>query len=184
MPKIPQTKFENAPEGVHSAICTRFIDQGTQKVSFKGKESESRQCRISFDLVDEKTKDGKNMVASQRMTYSGSAKSKLAKMLKAWLNVDASNFDMDGVLGKPALVTITHSEDGQYANITAVTGVPKNTKVKKSTEEIFSLHLTPEDFNADAFNELSENMQGIIADSPEYLEATATKKKAPAKKSK
>lgn len=182
MAKIPKTKFEVAPEGTHNAICVRFVDMGTQKQTFKGEEKESRICRIYFDLVDEKTATGNNMCVFQKYTYSPSANGNLMKMLKGWLKIKSPDFDMDEVLGKPALVTITHSESGEYANITAVVDVPKNTKVRKSTETIYSLHLTPEDFDVDSFNELPSHLQGIIADSPEYLEATSAKKKAPKKK--
>lgn len=175
MPKMPKTKWEIAPAGTHNAICIRFIDLGTQKQVFKGEESEARQCRLYFDLIDEKTKDGKNVVAFQKYTYSPSPKGNLMKALRSWLGVKDSDFDMDQVLGKPAMITIEHN--GEYANITAITSPTKGAKFRKSTEEVYSLHLTEEDFDVNVFNELPEGLQGKIMDSPEYAEVSAPKGK-------
>lgn len=186
MAKIPKTAWELAPEGTHNAECIQFVDMGTQKTNFNGKEGEARQCRIYFHLVDEKTKDGKNVVIFQKYTYSPSPKSNLMKTLKAWLNVKDSNFDMDEVIGKPALVTVQHSDTGEYANVVNVAALTKGAKISKSKEPHYSLHLNPEDFDANVFNELPEGLQGKIADTVEYLEASAVKPKkaVPVKKAK
>lgn len=177
MAKIPKTQWELAPEGTHNAECIQFIDMGTQKTTFNGKEGEARQCRLYFHLVDEKTKDGKNVVIFQKYTYSPSPKGNLMKMLKAWLGVKDSNFDMDDIIGKPALVTVQHSDNGDYANVVNVAALTKGAKISKSKEPHYSLHLNVDDFDANVFNELPEGLQGKIADTKEYLEASATKPK-------
>lgn len=189
MAKIPKTKWELAPEGTHNAVCIKFIDLGTQDVTFKGETKESRLCRIYFDLVDCKTKTGENVVIFQKYTYSASAQGNLSKDLRSWLGVkNAGDFDLATIIGKPALVKVEHSENGEYANIKGIMELPKGVKVKKSTEEQYALFLTPEDFDANVFNELPEKLQATIMDSKtEYAECTAvkTKKKAvttPAKK--
>lgn len=181
MPKIPVKPRELAPEGTHNAICFLVADLGTQTSSYDGKESEQREIQIAFDLVDEKTKEGKNMCVYKKVTYSGSPKANLTKIIKTWFNKEAKDFDMASALGAPAMITIAHSEKG-YANIVSIAAPPKGVKVKKSTEPQISFFL--DEFDASEYNELPEWLKGKIADSPEYLEASAPKKKTPAKKAK
>jgi len=176
MAKIPKPEWELAPEGVHNAVCCKFIDLGTQLTTFKEEEKEVRQCRVYFHLVDEKTSKGDNVVVFQKFTYSASPNSNFAKTLKAWLMVkDPANFDPSDLIGKPASITIEHNNG--YANITNISGLAKGVKPKKSNEPSYCLFLTPEDFDANVFNELPEKTQGLIADTKEYLLATTAKKK-------
>lgn len=185
MAKIPKTKWEQAPAGTHAARCIGFVDLGTHMVAFQQQEpKETRLCRIYYDLVNLKTKDGKNMVVFQKYTYSPSPKGNLMKTLKSWLNVKDANFDMADLIGKPALVKVEESKSGEYTNVTTVMEVPKGTKVKESNEQTHMLFLEPDDFDINEFNELPEGLQGTIMDSLyEYAACTAkgVKKKAPAK---
>lgn len=189
MPQIPQTKWELAPEGTHVAIGAKFIDLGTQTVkAFKeGEEDkEVRQCLVVWDLPNEKTSTGANVTVRKKYTYGTSSNGNFFKDICAWFGLKSlAGFDVDSIIGKPAMVTVQHSDNGNYANVKSVTSVPKGTKVPKSTEPQYALHLTPEDFDPAVFNELSENMQGIIANTKEYLECSSPKKKsakaAPAK---
>lgn len=185
MAKIPQPEFELASEGTHNAVCCAFIDLGTQTVlNFTSKEEEEkRQCVIAFHLVNEKTSKGKNVTVRQTYTYTTSPKGNLFKVLQSWLGIkNANEIEVETLVGKQALVTVKHNDSGQYANIVAVTSPPKGTKPFKSNEPQTCVILTPEDFDAGAFNELSEKMQGKIADTKEYLAASSPKKKTVAAK--
>jgi hypothetical protein len=185
MAKIPKQEFELAAEGTHNAVCCAFIDLGTQTVlNFTTKEEEEkRQCVIAFHLVNEKTKTGKNVTVRQTYTYTQSTNGNLFKVLQSWLGIkNANDIEVDTLVGKSAMVTVAHSENGQYANIKAVTGLAKGVKPFKSNEPQICVLLTPEDFDAGAFNELSEKMQGKIADTKEYLAASSPKKKTVAAK--
>lgn len=184
MPQIPKTKWELAPEGTHPARCIGFLDLGTHSQTFKDKTEDKRLCRIYWHLIGLKTKTGANVVIFQKYTYSPSANGNLMKILRSWLNVKDSKFDLAELIGKPAQVKVEHSENGDFANVVAVMECPKALKVKESDEDTHLLFLTPEDFDINEFNELPENTQGFIMDSPEYLECVAnkgSKKKAIAK---
>jgi hypothetical protein len=191
MGKIPAARpREQAAEGTHIAVCTSVIDLGTQASEQWG---DRHKVSLGFELVEEKTSDGKAMVVYKQYTYTNSPKGNLMKDLKAWLGVKNGDFDMDNCLGKPASVTIEHSETdrGTFANITNIASLPKGTKVRKATEPLVSFYLD-ETFDEDVYNGLSEYLRNKIAASPEYaeiMEGAAAKKKpkktaaaAPAKK--
>jgi hypothetical protein len=185
MAKIPTKQWELAPEGAHNAVCCGFIDLGTQTVkNWKTKEDEEkRQCVVIFHLVNEKTKDNKNVTARQTYTYTRSENGNFFKMLQSWLGVKSpSDVEVDKLVGKSGVVSIQHNDDGTYANIVTVTGLPKNTKPFKSNEPQVCVILTDEDFDPAQFNELSEKMQAKIADTVEYLAVSSPKKKKATKK--
>lgn len=186
--KIPVgSARELAPEGVHNAVCIHVVDLGTQEVKdFKDPEkvNKVRKVQLAFQLVEEETESGENVVVYKMYTFTNSPKSNLMKDLKAWIGakeVADGDFEMDSVLGKACSITIEHktSEKGTFANITNLAGLPKGVKTKKPSEPIYSLYL--DEFDQEVFDGLPEWMRLKIADSPEFAIATAPKKKATAK---
>lgn len=180
MGKIPQGKQRELPEeGTHNAICVQVIDMGTQKVTYEGKEKSLRQIQLAFQLVDEQTSEGEAMVVYKKFTFSGHSKSALMIALKAWLSVKDPEYDMENVLGKPALITIAVStnDKGSFANISNIGGVPKGTKVTKASEPFRSLFLNDGEFDEETFKVLPEYLKLKIADSPEYAEVIKPKSK-------
>ncbi len=175
MSKPPKSKRELAPEGVHKATCVHVIDLGTQTFTIKGKEQSARKVSVGFELLGKKNSFGEPFVVAQRYTFSNSKKSNLMKDLKAWLGIKDPDFDLDGLALKPAQVTITHTDDGEYANITNVGGVPKGTKYPKAANNFTSLYLD-ETFDRDVFDDLPDYFKEKIAASPEYDEVNAPKK--------
>lgn len=176
MSSAPKAKRELAPEGVYKAVCVHVIDLGTQTFTIKGKEQSSRKVSVGFELLGKKNSFGDPQVLAQRYTFSSSKKSNLSKALKAWLGIKDPDYDLDGLLGKPAQVTITHSEDGEYANITNIGAVPKGTKFPKPATGLTSLYLD-ESFDKDVFDDLPDYFKEKIASSPEYDEVVASKPK-------
>lgn len=175
MSKPPKAKRELAPEGVHKAVCVHVIDLGTQEFTIKGKQTSARKVSVGFELLGKKNGFGEPLVVAQRYTFSNSKKSNLMKDLKGWLGIKDPDFDLDGLKDKPAQVTITHSEDGEYANITNVGGVPKGTKFPKPTNKFVSLYLD-ETFDKDVFDDLPDYFKEKIASSPEYDEVAGPAK--------
>lgn len=183
--RIPKSSGrELAPEGVHNAVLVQFIDLGTQPSNNPDWEAK-RQCQLAFELVDEKTKDGRAIVEYKQYTYSDSTKGNFMKDLKAWLGIKDGNFDMDEALGKPANITVQHkvTEKGTFANITNISAVPaKDAKrVRKPTEPLRSLYLD-EAFDEETFAALPQHIQNKIATSPEYVEVQAPRQKKVVKK--
>lgn len=175
MSKPPKSKRELAPEGVHKAVCIHVIDLGTQTFTFKGKEQSARKVSVGFELIAKKNSFGEPLVVAQRYTFSNSKKSNLMKDLKAWLGIKDPDFDLVGLELKPAQVTITHSDDGEYANITNVGGVPKGTKFPKPVNQFTSLFLD-DTFDQDVFDNLPDYFKEKIAATEEYDQLNAPKK--------
>lgn len=195
IPKGKQKERELPEAGTHNAVCISIIDFGTHPGSATYPD-EKRLVNIGFQLVDEQTSEGKAMCVYRQFTFSSHAKSKLMGFVIPWLGLkekDLEDFDMDTMLGKPALVTvkITENDKGEYANIDNISALPKGAaKIKKATEPIKSFYLDEEEpFNKDTFDDLPEWMRNKIASSPEYAIVTApkkgsNKKQAPAKNGK
>jgi hypothetical protein len=177
-PKGKQKERELPKAGPHNAVCISLIDFGTQPGSAQFPD-EKRIINIGYQLIGQKTSDGKAMCVYRQFTFSSHPKSKLMGYVMPWLGLtekDLANFDMDDLLGKPALVTvkIAKTATGQYANIDNISGLPGKTKLK-ATEPLVSLYLDPAEFDKDVFDDLPEWMRNKIATSPEYAEATAPK---------
>lgn len=188
MSTIPAGKpRELAPSGSHNAVCIQVIDLGTQPSRTEGWDDQ-RKCQLAFQLVDESTTDGKAIVVYKEYTYSSGSKSKLSKDIKAWLSLkDLNDFEMDTLLGKSCIVTVTHNESksngNTYANVTNISGLTKGAKVRKHTEPLISLYLD-ETFDQETFDNLPEFMRNKISGTPEYAEIFAAAKKTSAKKPK
>lgn len=192
MGKIPSgSQRELAPEGnSQPAVCVGFTDLGTQAAS-NPEWPDQRKCQLVFELVDEKTKEGRAMVVYKKYTYSDSDKGNLAKDLKQWLGVKTvKGMDPDDLLGKPCLISIVHDETerGTFAKINAIAGVSKGMKVRKQTEPLRSLYLDADTFDQEIFDELPEFLRNLIAPTPEYaalmeakMKKGKTKAAAPAK---
>jgi hypothetical protein len=185
MPKIPQTKKrEAAPEGTHNAVCVGVVDLGTQESTYKGDTKQQRKISLAWQLVDEQTSEGEPIVVYRKYTYSDSPKSSFMKDLKAWMGVKDGDFDVANLLGKGCLITIENNEaenGNTYSNVVSVSGVPKGVKIAKPSVPLKSFFLDEEEFDEDAFDELSDVTKGIIAQSPEYIALTQAKKKPVAK---
>lgn len=182
---IPKGKSREAcPEGTHNAVCVQVVEFGTQKVEFKkGEEKEQRRIQLGFQLVDEQTSDGGNMVAYKEFNYTDNPGSDLMKSLKAWLGVEDGDFDVATCIGKPCLITIEQVEKktgGTRDKITTITAPTKGAKIKKATEETKVLMF--DSFDEDVFDSLPEWMKTKIAGTDEYAEATSKKKKPAAGK--
>lgn len=119
--------FKPAPDGNHAAVCTQVIDLGVQQTSFGDK----RQVRLSWE-IDEKREDGKRFAVSRNYTMSLNQKAALRKDIEAWrgkpfTKEELDGFDLEKLLGAPALVNVVHNEkDGNtYANVSGISRLPK-----------------------------------------------------------
>ena len=188
--KLPEPNggsFTPTPEGQHNAVCTRFIDLGTQTQETAWGTKSLRKILIGWEIPAHRIKmerDGREVdlpvLHYERMTFSTHEKATFRQRLESWRgkpfqDSDFGNhegaFDVRNLLGVGALIQITHKhENGRiYSNMTAIMMPPggKDAWVKPEGEIIY-VALTPEDFDPDAFAKLSENLQNTISASPEY----------------
>lgn len=134
--------FTPTPEGMHAAVCYRFIDLGTQKVEWQGQIKQQRKILLSFELYeteDEFTDQDGNAIKApftmhQRFTWSMHEKGKLRPFLEAWRGRSFSDtdlapggFDARNMIGAPAYLNVVHVEkDGRiYANIRSINPLPE-----------------------------------------------------------
>lgn len=124
--------FELIPSGTHLARCYLMADLGHQKTSYQGSELIKPQVLISWELTNEKMKDGRPFVISKTYTASLNEKANLRAHLESWRSrafteEEAKAFDLKKVLGAACQLSIVHNESKgkTYANIKAVTSIPK-----------------------------------------------------------
>lgn len=173
-------QFELTPAGTHAAICYRVIDLGTQESTFGTDVKKARKILISWELPDETMKDGRPFTVHTKYTLSLHKKAKLRADLESWrgrafTEKELEGFDLEDLLSKACLVNVVHnpSADGSrtYANVKAVTPIPKSMRVPPRPENpVVSFKLAEPDWHV--FDNLSESMQEQIKRSPEYAEAT------------
>ena len=175
--------FKLPPAGSFLARLYRIIDIGTQTTEWMGKKKMQRKIIAMFELHGEdndgqplQTAEGKPLIVSKRYTLSLDEKATLRKDLEAWRGKAFTQEELDGfnlevLLGKCCMVSITHSTyDGkEYANIDGISQVPAALKKLGEPVGVNELMIfTLEPFDQDKFNKLSEGMQGVIKKSAEY----------------
>ena len=175
--------FKLPPAGSFLASLYRIIDIGTQTTEWMGKKKMQRKIIAMFELHGEdndgqplQTAEGKPLIVSKRYTLSLDEKATLRKDLEAWRGKAFTQEELDGfnlevLLGKCCMVSITHSTyDGkEYANIAGISQVPaalKKLGEPVGVNELLIFTLDP--FDQDKFSKLSEGMQGVIKKSAEY----------------
>ena len=175
--------FKLPPAGSFLARLYRIIDIGTQTTEWMGKRKMQRKIIAMFELHGEdndgqplQTAEGKPLIVSKRYTLSLDEKATLRKDLEAWRGKAFTQEELDGInlevlLGKYCMVSITHSTyDGkEYANIASISQVPSALKKLGEPVGVNELMIfTLDPFDQDKFNKLSEGMQGVIKKSAEY----------------
>jgi hypothetical protein len=169
--------FTPPPAGTYPAICYRFIDLGTQTSNFQGETKHQRKVMISWEITDEELRmdDGRPFTVNQRYTWSMHEKSTLRKTLESWrgkpfedADFGEGGFDTKNLLGAPCLMSIMQvTKDGKtYANITGVSKLMKGLNPGQLVNE--TVYLSMDDFDRETFGKLSEGLQNIIKNSPEY----------------
>lgn len=163
--------FKLAPEGMHVARCFKIIDCGTHL-----DEKFQKQKRIGWlfwelpvALMEADDKGvQKPFIIGKRYNLSHNEKSILRLDLENWygkrfntVDLDKSGgFDLEKVIGRPALLNVVHSEDGKYANIASVNPLAQGMACPNAVNPPFVFSL--DDVDSDKFAQLSEKMQSFI----------------------
>lgn len=182
--------FTPPPADVHVGICVAVIDLGTHPKSFQGKEVMQHKVRLAFELPFCKMEDGRPFVVMDKWTASLEAKSKLRPLLESWRGQPwpkgpISGFSLKDLLGKPAMITVTHADredGGKWVNIKGIAKLGKNPEtgqpisVPAPFNPLRFLELTKENYDANVMAALGEKTQELIKSTPEWkaLNAPAT----------
>lgn len=184
MPLYPQStgksQRELVPEGNHPARIYELIEIGTVEGSWMGQPKLNYNVRIGFEFPTEKRvfseeKGEQPMVISREMSLSLAEKANLRKIVEAvegrkLTDAEAVNYDVLTIVGKPLLVTVSHTEPNnegiQYANATTFSPVIKGLNVDE-------LHnpkrvLTYSEWNQETFDKLPDFLKDKMRETPEY----------------
>jgi len=167
-------KLTPAPAGTHLARCIKIIDLGTQHGEYNGKPNKRNQVIIMFELPNETVQiegQEKPALVSQFFTNSLSEKSNLRPALESWrgrpfTTEELLRFDLESILGKPALVTIVHKDD--KAKISSIAKIMKGmeTTLPEQVNPSFSFWI--DDWDQEKFDTLSDRIKAMIQGSDEY----------------
>lgn len=174
---LPESStFEQPPAGTFTGICYAFIDLGTQADEYQGEKRIIHQVMIRWELPSERMEDGKPFSIGQYYTWSMNDKAKLRAHLEAWRNAPfkADDFGPNGkfntknLLGKACTLVIVHNERGK-AKVQSVGMKMKGIEVSAPFNDFIYVALTKKDFDLKELAKLSDKMQFIIRQSPEYI---------------
>ena len=173
------SKYPPVEQGLHHAICYATYDLGTH---FDDKWNKSaHKIVIIFELPEERIdieKNGESLnlprAISKKYTLSLHEKSKLRKDLESWrgrvfTQEELEGFDVSKLLGVNCMVQVLHSTvDGKtYANITAITSLPKGFE-KRNAENPLAYFSLEED-GKELPDSMPEWIQKIIKESDEWV---------------
>lgn len=168
-PKAPPVE-----PGTYMATCIGIYDIGEQQTTFGGKTRYVNQLLFTFELAGVTIEvDGKEepRQLSRAYTASTSTNSGLSKMLSGWLGrrlsaEDMEEIDTDELLGKPCMLTVKLSENGEYSNIDAVMQMMRGISAPKSDTKPLTFDMA--EWDDAAFEALPEWVQDKIRNSTQY----------------
>jgi hypothetical protein len=165
-----------APEGNHLGICVRVYDMGTQNEEFEGKPKQNRKLRLGFELPDERAvfsqeKGEQPFIVDLTLNIFTSEKSNFMKMMTAWLGkAPGDDFDLEDLVGKPAMVNVAHKESGGkvYANVASLAPVPKAMLKSIPTPDNKPVYWSVENGKDAAYDKLPDFLKGMANQSIEW----------------
>lgn len=160
--------------GTYFAVCIGAVDLGEQETTYNNKTRYANQLQIIFELPSELIEiDGEEQPRqlSRRFSVSLSTKSNLRKFIETWYGKKFTDdaireFDTRELLGKPAMLSVVLSEDGNYANIASAAALPKGMEAPKAKSELIDFDV--EKWDDEAFQKLPEWLQELIKKSTQY----------------
>lgn len=181
--KQSDAEFELCPEGSAPMRCYRFIDLGTQDVTYKGETKKTHKCLISFELPTKLMSDGRPFTVHKRFTLSFNPKASLAKFLKSWAPSEYKDgIDLEKLIikrtGLGNIVHETGADGNVYTNLSTIMPLPEGTSIPDCMNDQLFFELC-EGAETGRIDDLSLKLQDTIRKSPEWkqvLEAASNKK--------
>lgn len=192
MPSIVRSQgegdFTPIDAGTHIGRCHQVINLG---VHAAGPWKPKPKHYIAFEIPSERVTwtDKENVehegpaIVGARYTSSLSPKAVLRQQLESWRGAlfteeQLASFDLFNLIGVPALISVVHSDDGKYANITALMKLPRGMQCLPA--ELPTLAYDPQDQNAAAtFQQLTNRMQDTVTRGQENATIPAAPTHAP-----
>jgi hypothetical protein len=127
--------FTAHPEGQFAAVCVDVHDLGVLETTWQGQVKKQHKIDVYFYCGENKTlEDGRvfPLLVRDRFTATLSDKGRLKPFLTNWRGkkftpAEEDAFDLDNMLGAPALLTVEHNVVGDetYANVVGIAKLPK-----------------------------------------------------------
>lgn len=176
--------FVPAPVGTHRAICVQIIELGVLPQA-NAQISETFKVMLGWELCDVtiEAQDDSGMAVARRQivskeyTLSIGDKANLGKDLVSWRGraftaEEKKGFQLETIIGQPALLSIQHKVSGAgktYAKVAAVMGPQKAERANYPQPVTELLHYEVEQFTGGNWDKLPEWIQSKIGTSEEYL---------------
>lgn len=165
--------FELTPAGMHLARLFRVIDCGTHTDRNFGKRKHTGYLYWELPNTRRTDSDDPTFVV-KRYTLSHNAKANLRIDLESWYGMvfdekrldDAGGFDLEKLIGRPALLNIVHSTDGKFANVASVNPLPAGLVCPPPKLEPLVFSMDP--WDQAKFDLLSDGVKSYIQESEEY----------------
>jgi len=171
--------FKIAPEGMHVARCFKLVDCGTHVNKTFGNLQHLGYIfwELPRCLIEDGEHEGQPYSVMKRYTLSHNEKANLRADLEGWYGktfdtaaLDASGgFDLNKVMGRPAMINVVHSDDKKYANIKSVNPLPNGMECPPAINPPFVYELM-----GGNITELSDKMQEFIKTAKEFDNKTET----------
>lgn len=183
-----ESDFTPLSPGTHVGRCHQVINIGMHA---SGPWSPKAKHYIGFEVPSERVtwtdKEGVEhegpAIIGSRYTSSLSPKATLRQHLESWRGAlftdeQLKAFDLFHLIGQPALISVVHSEDGKYANITSIMRPPQG--IVCPPAELPQIAYDPSDPNAHvAFAQLTQRMQETVTRGQEQSPVIAAPGGAP-----
>lgn len=189
---LPQkTQRELVPVGNYPARVYEIIEIGTVDSQWMGEAKKTHKVRIGFELPTEKRifdekKGEQPMVISKEMALSFGDLAGLRKIVEAvegkkLTDAEAVNYEVESIMGRPLLVTVSHSEPNEqgiiYANATTFSPLIKGLTVEELNNK--PKYLEYAKWDEQVFMSLPEFLRDKMVVTPEYKALKAGKFELP-----
>jgi hypothetical protein len=172
--KVPKTKHQLPPIGVHPARCVGVVDVGTQTSKYY--EGRRPKVVITFELPNElavfvEERGEEPFHQSSIYTNSLGDRSNLYRDIVAWQGkgaVDKLRDDLGILVGAACLLNITHEDtpNGTRSKIVGITPVPKGTVVPAQISPSLTYSIS-DGVAGGRYDELPSWIQKMILESEE-----------------
>jgi hypothetical protein len=167
--------FALPPPGTYPAVCYRVIDLGTQDVEWAGEAKKKHKISLSWELHDPDCQmdDGRPMSIHSTYTLSMHENATFRKHLEAWRGKpfsedDFKSFAIENLIGVPCYIGVIHDKTGNWANVSAISPLPKQMDKPKPINPTVFLCLEKDQFDPEVLASLSDRTQEKVKSSPEY----------------
>lgn len=160
--------------GSYIGICIGVVGLGEQESTYQNKTRYVEKIRFIFEVPGETIEvDGEEKPRQLSVDFSAARKptSRIRQFINTWLaktltDTEYEDLDLFSLVRRNALLTVVHSEDGQYANIASAAPLPKGFPAREPVSEL--IMFDADEWDDAAFEKLPEYLQDRLKKSTQY----------------